>query len=117
MKKIISIIVIILCIIGVTGCKKEKRKANIKMNCDDTITTFEIKEGNKISCKLLGDNYEFTVNKITDDKIELEVDKYGLNDGAGIIKKIKSFTIDGNDELKIHTNTTDHWDYVTFQRK
>ena len=113
MKRILFILLLIICV----GCKKEDKKVNIEMNCNDTITNVEIKEGNTISCKLLNDDYNFKIMKITDDKIELEVDKYGLNDGAGITQKVKKFTIEKDNELRIHTETTDYQQIVTFKIK
>lgn len=113
MKRILLIFIILISI----GCTKKEKSTNIEMQCNDIITTIEIKKGNKISCNLLDENYEFMVKKITSDNIELEVNKYGLSDDGSITKKIKTFKIEEDKELKIHTQTTDYQQYVIFKRK
>lgn len=113
MKKIIVIILLLIMV----GCQNKEKIATIEMTCNNIKTTINIKENNKVGCNLLDNDYEFVINKITDNKVELEVNKFGLTDNGNITNKNKIFILEKNNELKIHTQTTDYQQYVIFKRK
>ena len=115
MKKLIMIIVLSLSLVGCSTTKKIEPK--VTMFCNDTKTELNIKEKDIVSCKLLGENYKFKIIKITEDKIEIESNEYGLTSGNNLREKNKKFTISKNDSLRLTTQSTDYQESVIFEWK
>lgn len=114
MKKLL----IIFLLIFIIGCTSNKNKsAKIEMYCNDIKTEVEIKSGDFLSCKLLETDYEFKINEISDSKIDIEVNNYGLTDNNSLLKKETKYEINKNSDLKLTTQTEDYQENVIFKWK
>ena len=110
MKKVLIILFLVILLLGCDN----KIEEQIEMNCNDTVTKITIKENDKLSCKLLGEEYIFTIDKISDDKIVVSTDNYGLDSKSSLINKEKEWTVKKGELLTLHTQSTDYQEKVTF---
>jgi hypothetical protein len=97
--------------------KTNEIKTTIEMNCNNSNTSYEIKVGESLSCKLLGQKYKFTINKIEDDKITIDVNNTGLTDESSLLEQKKRFTLTKDNVLKLNTQSTDYQESVIFKWK
>ena len=112
--------IIVFCIFGllITGCGNSKKiEPKVLMYCNDVKTELELKEKDIVSCKLLGENYNFKIIDITEDKIEIESNEYGLTSDNNLREKNKRFIINRNDTLRLATQSTDYQESVIFKWK
>ncbi len=114
--KRLSILLCGIIMLGMTGCVKEK-EVNITMNCNGNIINNNLKVNEKLTCSLLGNEYEFTITKIENESVDIKVNSYGLIDTNSLIDKKDSFIIKSDEVLKLNTQSTDYQEIVTFQIK
>ena len=115
MKKLVLIFVLSILLVGCGSTKINE--ANISMYCNDTKTEVKIKEKDIVSCKLLGEEYKFKINKISNDKIDIESNEYGLTSDNNLREKNKKFSLSKNDTLRLTTQSTDYQESVIFEWK
>lgn len=113
MKKIFLFIVILL----IVGCSKESKTIKISMQCNGIVSEFEVKKNDLLSCKLLGEDYEFKVKKVTNDEIYIEANKFGLGEEYNFEKNEKQFVLKKNNELNLVTQSLDYQENVSFMWK
>ena len=111
MKKIILILFLVMLL---PGCGSTTKQETIEMNCDGTVTSVTVKENDKLSCKLLSTNYEFTIGKISDNEIEISTTNYGLGSTGSLISKEKSWAVKKGEKLTLTTQSTDYQERVIF---
>lgn len=120
---IIVIVVLVICVICLSGYvvydlvvgeKSENNEIKLTMNCKETIMDLIVKEDSELLCDLLGEEYKFTIKKISDDTITISTDKDGVSTGPGILDSEKEWSIKKGEKLVIHTNSTDWQDEVEF---
>lgn len=111
MKKIFLIIILLVL---VTGCKSKETSVNIKMDCNDQISTHSVKKGDVLGCELLGDKYEFEITSATEGKVKIKVSSYGLSDDGSLIDKKDSFELIKDKKLELGTQSTDYQEKVIF---
>ena len=113
----IMLLIFIAFSVYMTIIRVNEPKTTIEMNCNGKNTSYEIKVGETLNCKLLGEKYKFTINSIEDDKIILDVNKTGLTDENSLLEKKEKFTLTKNKDLKINTQSTDYQENVIFKWK
>lgn len=89
-----------------------KGEANLKIDCDGKNLSKVYKAGDSFECSLAGDKFTITIKDVSDNKINLEADKYGLyprrEDGTiSLVDKVKEFTLEKGDELNLELQATD----------
>lgn len=111
MKKQIFILLLAICtLFSLVGCSKKKE---LNIICDGKEETIELKKGGTFTCRLLTDDYFFTITEINKKKAVIEASDYGLvaenPDGTiSLLKKGKTFTIEKNKTTTIVTQSMDH---------
>jgi len=104
---------ILFSIVLLSGCNNDV-EVLITMNCSGTETEIMVSENSKLSCNLLDEEYEFTIEEIKDGNITISTNKNGLSVGAGILNSERRWVIKKGKKLIIHTNTTDWQEEVEF---
>ena len=116
MKKIMLIILVCgVIVFGSTGCLSSNKSTTINVTLKDDTNSIDIKIGKIITYSLLGDEYEFKITNITDNEINIEVNKYGLTNTGSLISKDKKFVIEKGKKLKLHTQTIDYQESIVFE--
>lgn len=113
MKKIILPLLLLI----LSACNRNTPRVNLEMHCNNLSTNLEVKENDTLSCNLLGENYEFKVTKLDEDKIILEANKYGLTSSNSLREKEKEFTLTKNSSITLTTQSTDYQEKVIFNWK
>lgn len=113
MKKIILLFLLLI----LSACNRNNSRVNLEMHCNNLSTNLEVKENDTLSCNLLGENYEFKVTKLDEDKIILEANKYGLTSSNSLREKEKEFTLTKNSSITLTTQSTDYQEKVIFNWK
>lgn len=113
MKKIVLPLLLLI----LSACHRNNPSVNLEMQCNNLSTNLEVKENDTLSCNLLGENYEFKVTKLDEDKIILESNKYGLTSSSSLIEKEKEFTLTKNSSITLTTQSTDYQEKVIFNWK
>lgn len=116
MKK--TILTILLCgfiMLGLIGCGKINKSANINVTLNDNTNSIEIKVGKKLTYSLLGNEYEFKITDITDNEISIKVNQYGLTNTNSLISEDNKFIIEKGKKLELHTQTTDYQESIVFE--
>ena len=108
-----KIIIILFLLVLLPGCGNKKEET-IEMNCNNTVTKIVVKEKDKLTCKLLGDDYVFTIDAINDQEIKISANEYGLAHDGSLLSKDKSWIIEKGKELRLNTQTTDYQEIVVF---
>ena len=111
----LTIFTIFLVYMGII--KTDTKELVVNMNCNGIRKDYQINEGDKLSCKLLGNDYKFTIKNIGADEIEIESNEYGLTDENNLLEKKDRFTLKKNNDLKISTQSTDYQESVIFKWK
>lgn len=106
MKKYFLVILVLVLLTGCNGKKEESAK--IKMSCNKEETTHTVKEGDVLSCKLLGDEYKVTISSVSKDTIKIKVNTYGLTDSHSLLEKKDEFEFSKDKALNLTTQTTDY---------
>lgn len=119
MKRISILLIIVLCIF-VTGCTKNN--GELVINCNGVESTTKITKGNLITCELLKDNYIFEIKKIKKDKVIIKTNKSGLfkqrKDGTiSLVDDQKEFIIEKNKKNVIMTQSTDYQESMIVEWK
>ena len=109
--------VIVLLILVLTGCQEEDISVNLEMNCDNVTNTLEVKKADTLSCNLLGENYEFKITKIDDNKIYFEANQYGLTSSGNLLSEEKAFVLNKDSSITLTTQSTDYQEKVIFKWK
>ena len=65
----------------------------------------------------MGNDYEFKITNITENKITIEVNQFVLTDTSSLISKDNKFNLEKDKILKLHTQTTDYQDLIIFEYK
>lgn len=116
MKK--AILTCFLCgvmMLGIAGCWKTNKSANIKVTLNDNTNSIEIKIGKTLTYSLLSNEYEFKITDITDNEISIEVNQYGLTNTSSLISEDNKFIIEKGKKLELHTQTTDYQESIIFE--
>ena len=125
-KKIIIGIVLLILAIGVIIFLQPKKgnnmTTNLEIKCDSKDLSGEYKEGDKINCELLGEEFTITVKNITNDSIKLTADKYGLfperdNGTISLTDKVNEFTLTKDKPLVLSLQATDVNSHITITWK
>lgn len=117
MKKRVMLIVLLwgVIILGMTGCGKKNKSVDIKITLNTDTTTVNVQVGKVLTYSLLGQNYEFKITDISEDKISMEVNKYGLTDTDDLRTQDNKFTIEKGKKLELYTQTTDYQEKIIFE--
>ncbi len=107
MKKAFLVIIAFFAVLCLSGCNSTE-KVKLNLNCNGNITEKEYKVGDKFNCKLLNDDYEFKIVKISNNLITLKSNKTGLTARNSLLEQVKTFTLKKGEELKLMTQTTDY---------
>ncbi len=113
MKKVVMILLLLM----VCACQKKELSVNLEMNCDSISNILEVKENDTLGCKLLGEDYEFKITKIDNDKIYFEANKYGLTSSSNLLEDEKKFVLTKDSSIVLTTQSTDYQEKVVFNWK
>lgn len=114
-KTILTILICGVIILGIIGCMKINKTANIKVTLNDNTNSIKIKIGEILTYSLLGDEYEFKITDITKNKISIKVNQYGLTNTSSLISEDNKFIIEKGKKLELHTQTTDYQESIIFE--
>lgn len=107
MKKTCLVIIAFFTVLCLSGCNSTE-KVKLNLNCNGNITEKEYKVGDKFNCKLLNNDYEFKIVKISNNLITFKSNKTGLTAKNDLLEQAKTFTLKKGEELKLRTQTMDH---------
>lgn len=114
-KTILTILICGVIVLGIIGCGKTNKSANIKVTLNDNTNSIEIKIGKTLTYSLLGNEYEFKITDITENEISIEVNQYGLTNTSSLISEDNKFIIEKGKKLELHTQTTDYQELIIFE--
>ena len=111
---ICSVVIIVLCagFITVNNSSYNTSSVHLKINYGDENISKSFKKGEKFECTLLGKNFEITIANISDEKVELKSNSYGLfpqrEDGSiSLIDSIDTFELYKNKKLILQRQVMD----------
>ena len=115
-KYIICISVVIVIIIGVVFAlffmNDNSEPVKLKIDCDGKDLSNTYKKGDKIECSLLGSNFQLTIRSVSDDRVVIDANSYGLcprsdNGAIGLTSKVKRFNLYKGEQLVLALQATD----------
>ena len=95
-----------------TNMNNDISSVYLKINCNGTDISNSFKKGENFEFDLLGKKYKITINNITENKIELKSNSYGLfpkrEDGTiSLIDNVDTFELYKNKKLVLSFQATD----------
>lgn len=117
MKKIF--LCLILIILLMTGCKKNKviEKNEMSIDCNGEKSKIEIKSGARFNCTLMGNNYNFEIRKAGSNRIMIRTNKSGLskqtNKTINLLRRETRWYLEKDNELKLVTQSMDYNEELT----
>ena len=113
-KKILNAFLVLIVVLSVTGFKSNQ-STTINVTIDDKTSNVDIKVGDILTYSLLGEEYSFKITDISEKKVVIVVNKYGLSDMGNLLSKERTFIIEKNKKLKLHTQPTDYQKFIIFK--
>lgn len=111
---ILIIVSIIAAIISYNVLNKVD-KIKIEMDCNGNKKVYEVNTGSKIKCELLEEKYIFTIKQTGKEKTIIEANIYGLTSSGSLLDRNKKWTLYSDEELTLHTQTTDYQEKAIFK--
>lgn len=114
-KKVFLLLISVLIIIGITWLVYNGSKSSvIKVTINGDTSNIEVKKGKVLTYSVGGDEYQFKIINITNKKIDIKVNKYGLTNTNSLLSKDDRFTVFKGEKLLLHTQTTDYQASIVF---
>lgn len=112
---IIIITIIAACCIVAYNVLNQTDKYKIKVVCNEKEKVYEVTNGTKIKCTLLGDKYTFKFTQISESKAVIKASNFGLSSNNSLLDRNKEWTLYSDETLELNTQTTDYQQYVSFK--
>lgn len=113
-KKILNAFLVLIVVLSVTGFKSNQ-STTINVTIEDKTSNVNIKVGDILTYLLANEEYSFKIIDISEKKVIIVVNKYGLSNRGNLLSKERTFIIEKNKKLKLHTQTTDYQEYIIFK--
>lgn len=119
MKKVLLIIIpVFIAFIGVCcyllfNSSNNKEGINLEIDCNgDVAASTSYKVGDTFTCKLLGEDFKIKIKSVSEDKIVLKANNYGLyprreNGSISLMDKVDEFELTKGKELVLGLQATD----------
>ena len=113
-KKILNAFLVLIVVLSVTGFKSNQ-STTINVTIEDKTSNVNIKVGDILTYLLANEEYSFKIIDISEKEVIIVVNKYGLSNKGNLLSKERTFIIEKNIKLKLHTQTTDYQEYIIFK--